>query len=76
MHAVGDFRLPTAWKKLGSLVGCQMKLVGNPIDRIGRAHFAAISEAQDWKHHCLEIRDRHGANGVIGPAAIFAPCTG
>jgi hypothetical protein len=54
MHAVGDLRLPTARKKLGSFVGRQVKLVGNPIDRIGGAHFAAIGEAQDRKHHCLD----------------------
>lgn len=65
MHAVGDLRLPTARKKLGSLVGRQVKLVGNPIDRIGSAYLSAISEAQDRKDHCLEIRDRHGAKGIV-----------
>jgi hypothetical protein len=65
MHAVGDLRLPTARKKLGSFVGRQVKLVGNAINRIRGAHFATISEAQDRKHHCLEIWDRHGAKGIV-----------
>src|SRR5262249_47620984 len=50
----------SAWENLLSVVFRKPKLLGQPLDRLGKGVVLAVSgQLQQWKHHSLEIRDSH-----------------